>query len=565
MSSSQISPVYDLGTRADYLEFGTGEKKAQHAKEGTNRLAPGYYCDAESIEAFLDMGNALAAQYGRKVKAQSIILSFAPDELDVDDPSDLQRAGDLGFLLAKRTFPNSPCLVVVHDDSDGRNAHAHITILNHDLVSLKAPTKNRTHSQLKRINDQLMRDEGMRVISPNPGGTSGQWSLQRQAIEARVDAGEPKRYEAFYLALGDQIAAAKKKALQGDLDAFMDTFEAECVDRGVSLTKTQHAVKTDARPGFKKGDIVPGLTYSMLDEQSPTKRPRNRRRAASKLSSEFTLEGLQLDVERERQRRILEAQRAQDAQRAQTAAQRRQSLLDAMAQVPTTTAPTVAPGASFAEQVAAMQARQAEMQRQLDELKGTVTPSLATAPDEPPTLATAPVVEGEAETDHAALTAAPDEPSSLASAPDERPTGFRSRLWDYPAKTSSERDVADRLAALDEAMTGWREAGQRPDESVVKAEKIGVEKLSKYGSLFDPENERQLRARNDKLARAKKFFESGDETGQVRARYLRQQVADGIYESPSSAPARQQTIREAALQMVSEPELEVHHETGLER
>ena len=46
MSITTVSPVYDLGTRADYLEFGVGAKKMSHKKAGTDRLAPGFYCDA---------------------------------------------------------------------------------------------------------------------------------------------------------------------------------------------------------------------------------------------------------------------------------------------------------------------------------------------------------------------------------------------------------------------------------------------------------------------------------------------------------------------------------------
>ena len=135
MSITTVSPVYDLGVRSDYLEFGVGTKKKNHKASGTDRLAPGFYCDAPNIGSFIDLGNQLAEQHGRKVKAHSYVLSFHPDELDVNDPADLRRAGDLGFLLAKKMRPNSPAMIVVHNDGKGGCVHAHITVLNHDLVT----------------------------------------------------------------------------------------------------------------------------------------------------------------------------------------------------------------------------------------------------------------------------------------------------------------------------------------------------------------------------------------------------------------------------------------------
>ena len=80
---------------------------------------------------------------------------------DVNDPADLQRAGDLAFLFAKTVRPDSPCLIVVHDDGDGGCVHAHIVTLNHDLETGKSPRDFRVHWQVKRANDELMREQGM--------------------------------------------------------------------------------------------------------------------------------------------------------------------------------------------------------------------------------------------------------------------------------------------------------------------------------------------------------------------------------------------------------------------
>lgn len=277
MSITTVSPVYDLGTRADYLEFGVGAKKKGHKAAGTDRLAPGFYCDAPSIDQFIKMGNRLAEQNGRRVKAHSYVLSFHPDELDVNDPRDLKRAGDLAFLLAKTMRPNSPAMVVVHADGKGGCVHAHITILNHDAVTGKAPRDFRVHWQVTRANDALMQEEGMQVTTPAPASTPGSyWASKRGDLAA------------FDQQLGDAIEQAGLDPSAVDIP----TFTAACQARGVEVVTTQHTVKSDAYRSKRAGETATGITYKMRDQSTPGKNPRVRRRKASALSPEFTADGL---------------------------------------------------------------------------------------------------------------------------------------------------------------------------------------------------------------------------------------------------------------------------------
>lgn len=62
-----VCPVYNLGTRADYLKLGIGTEKKGHQAAGTDRRAPGFYCDAPSISEFIQLGNRLAEENGRQV------------------------------------------------------------------------------------------------------------------------------------------------------------------------------------------------------------------------------------------------------------------------------------------------------------------------------------------------------------------------------------------------------------------------------------------------------------------------------------------------------------------
>jgi len=177
MIAPKVSPVYDLGARADYLSHGTGDKKRKHLSQGTDRIAPGFYCDAASIEEFIALGNRLAEQHGRKVKAQSYIVSAGSDELDKTNPRDQQCMGDYAFMLAKKMHPNSPCMVVVHDD--GGVLHAHVTVLNHDEATGLALRDFRVHWQVKRANDELAREMGMQVIEPQPRKPLDAWATRR--------------------------------------------------------------------------------------------------------------------------------------------------------------------------------------------------------------------------------------------------------------------------------------------------------------------------------------------------------------------------------------------------
>lgn len=280
MIAPKVSPVYDLGARADYLSYGTGDKKHQHLSQGTDRIAPGFYVDAPSIEEFIALGNRLAEQHGRKVKAQSYIVSAGSDELNKDDPRDQQLMGDYGFMLAKKMHPNSPCMVVVHDD--GGVLHAHVTVLNHDEVTGLALRDFRVHWQVKRANDELAREMGMRVIEPQQRKPLDAWATRRAELPE------------FDQQLGDAVAEARAAAL-AHAQPSMAAFVSEANARGVEVVEHDHVVKSGDRSGHAEGDTVTGITYRMRDETTPKRRMR--RRKASALSSEFTHDALSAEFE----------------------------------------------------------------------------------------------------------------------------------------------------------------------------------------------------------------------------------------------------------------------------
>jgi hypothetical protein len=246
MSITDVKPDYDLDASTDYLVFGVGAKKRKHKAAGSNRIAPGFYCDAPSVKAFVALGQELARKNSRKVKAQSYVLSFAPEEFSVEDPQDLQRVG-----------------------------------LNHDTLTGNALRNFRVHWQVKKVNDALMQELGMQVLEGKPKQPKDAWSRRRSQLPE------------FEQHLGDLCAAAKAEALAETLedaspsmDQFTAQFAASCRTRGVELVTDEYRVKSDKRRGKQEGESAVGFTFKMRDET--TLRPRLRRRKASALSSEFT-------------------------------------------------------------------------------------------------------------------------------------------------------------------------------------------------------------------------------------------------------------------------------------
>ncbi|WP_148061249.1 hypothetical protein [Frondihabitans sp. PhB188] len=299
---TDVKPDYDLKRSTEYLVLGTDAKRKKHLAGGTNRLVPGFYCDAPDVASFVALGDDLARRHSRKVKAQSYVLSFSPQELSVDSDADLHRVGDVAFLLAKKMHPHSPCLVVVHADGKGRAPHAHVKVLNHNTVTGKALADYRTHWQVKQANDELMREVGHDILDVHRKYTAPEWSRQRS------------RLTPFEVELGDRVAAARDDALrkyanslEASQESFLGSFRAACERLGVRLEVQEHRISHGGRDIRTAGSSVQGFIFAMRDESMPV--PRLKRRKASFLSEDFTHEALVQSLEQMRRQPSPEAAR----------------------------------------------------------------------------------------------------------------------------------------------------------------------------------------------------------------------------------------------------------------
>ena len=197
---------------------------------------------------------------GRKNQALMVIQSFSKDELDPHDPMTPTIVADAAYALAKEVAPNSPCDVVVHLDSDGGNPHAHITIANVDLVTGKAARENGlVHWVLKKANDKIMREMGLRVLEPHELAHDVNRSRSGKSAEGlTVDQLDKSTWREF---LADRV----DEALADSRSVDFDSLRAVARELGVSIEK-----KTSAKSEAEGRD--PSVTYALVDDNGEVRR-----------------------------------------------------------------------------------------------------------------------------------------------------------------------------------------------------------------------------------------------------------------------------------------------------
>ena len=160
-----------------------------------------YYCDLPR-RAYLD----LARQHGRMIQGYTLIQSWPKDELSVNNPDDVARANEIGRKLAHKLYPDCPSMVITHTDSKSGCLHNHILVINHNMESGGCIRTNRLHRDITRINDDLMREEGLSTPKPRAGPKMSQGEYHSNRRNGWLDA----------------MAAGVRRALEAAVD--MDDF-----------------------------------------------------------------------------------------------------------------------------------------------------------------------------------------------------------------------------------------------------------------------------------------------------------------------------------------------------
>ena len=184
MSTIKINYSQDIRAATVYAVYGTADNARKgkvradalctvqpNAESFSPEATAGRWSGVDFMEASVEEMERYAPA-GRTDEAIIYIQSWAKDELNKDDPADVARANAAGSELAMRLTQGTgvPFTVATHTDSKSGCVHNHIVFANHDPQTKKAaPRDMRNWYKLRNINDELMRDLGMRVLG-KPGG-----------------------------------------------------------------------------------------------------------------------------------------------------------------------------------------------------------------------------------------------------------------------------------------------------------------------------------------------------------------------------------------------------------
>ena len=227
MSSINVQPSKDAAASVAYVLYGNDrafrERLRSRGQTRAAALALSMQNGSASPAEFVARAQRLAKATGRTNELYSYVLAFSPDEFDVTNPADIGRIKAVAAKLAGRMH-SADHLVVVHSDSAGGHGHAHILVLNHDNLTGKSLQRFTSWKRgLHQLNDELMREEGLRVL-PDPAQPKPGWEQRREAFAAG----------GFEQTLGDTIFDALRDTRAVDQAAF----EAVLGEQGVTLAVT---------------------------------------------------------------------------------------------------------------------------------------------------------------------------------------------------------------------------------------------------------------------------------------------------------------------------------------
>lgn len=295
-----------------YQLYGLGPEGTQRRKAGDHR-AVGFISDyghSPNSAVWAHIRDAERVGRSRRARSEALTLihSFPKEEMDPQNPEDIQRVGELGYELAKRLYPNSAVTVVVHNDSKGQNLHSHITVTNEDMETGKAIRANKLHRQVQKVNDELMRDHGLTVTEPQADKVNQfmYWQGVRNAQKAH-------ELEEEELTPEQHIWNQFEKALTNEHVTDFDSFKAEMDSLGVEVRFKE-----------RRGEIT-AVTYGFTTDEGKTKAYRGKT-----LGPQYTAEGLKDLFNLNKERQTAQDDRYEAETRLESAERERESLVSAV-------------------------------------------------------------------------------------------------------------------------------------------------------------------------------------------------------------------------------------------
>lgn len=270
--------------------------------------------DATPMQFVHDTVTEHARHPKRENQAELIIQSFHPDELDKDNPFDVQLAHLAGMELARRIAPNSDVVVATHIDSESGHIHNHIIIANHDRVTGKTPRNARNFYAVANVNDAVMRDLGLEVYAPDPGQPQGQ--SQRNLRGAPLPEITKENWRSEMSQRVDAVFADPRVAAAPTVSDGLEVAQDIAAEYSVSFRVTTH--KKENR------DDVTATSYALVDEAgeeiryATSRGSRSTKRTGSRLGKDkYTLDAVQQRIEQlqqQYQRQLIQQQQIRTQQ-----------------------------------------------------------------------------------------------------------------------------------------------------------------------------------------------------------------------------------------------------------
>ena len=313
MSVTTVDRAKSVSSPVVYAAYGT----RANAKAGLVRAAAlSVVCAGEmendsdgrwaAIE-FIDSGNEIMDRYSnRSNRAITIVQSWSRDELDKDNPADVQKANAMGVKLVQRLAPGSPYVVATHTDSKSGCVHNHIILLNHDVNAGKAASRRASNwHAVKAVNDSVMRSWGMRTLEPE--GFVKCRRAERMALQ------DGRSIDSTGLGVNELTGETWADFLRKRVDALVGDERVLTAPEELRLQKA-HEIAAEYNLSLRStdGDLSIGLVdddgeEALYTTRTPTGRSRKRKAvdAGSKFGPGYTANGLR--------ERIAEAQAQQAA------------------------------------------------------------------------------------------------------------------------------------------------------------------------------------------------------------------------------------------------------------
>lgn len=300
MSVTTVDRAKSVSSPVVYAVYGT----RANAKAGLVRAAAlSVVCGGEmendsdgrwaGIE-FIDSGNEIMDRYSnRSNRAITIVQSWSRDELDKDNPADVQKANAMGVKLAQRLAPGSPYVVATHTDSKSGCVHNHIILLNHDVNTGKAASRRASNwHAVKAVNDSVMRSWGMRTLEPE-----GFVKLRRAERMALQDG---RSIDSTGLGVNELTGETWADFLRKRVDALVGDERVLAASEELRLQKAgEIAAEYNLSLRSTNGDLSIGLVDDDGEEafyttRTPKGRSRKRKAvdAGSKFGPGYTVNGL---------------------------------------------------------------------------------------------------------------------------------------------------------------------------------------------------------------------------------------------------------------------------------